>query len=324
VVAKKVYAIDSTASVSLLEIKSGERYINLVDLFPKDFRGKLIVSIEEVEDLNDSLVFLKDSHTPILEDAFRGSLNVKVKTINNDINDFYNEKFIINSLEFKKLSVFTSLDVPFVAKKNVPESKRDYVEISKIFTIHILLSADTALNYIGNKLHQVFDAYGALGFAIVDVDEFDKFISTKKNKNDLVEEFTTTELANELFDEGLMILSWGHTPWVYYINSENENKFSELFGKFTNYVGVYKFKKLSGKYSVIPGNELKDWSACKSKEWPLIEINGLGDYVSIKLFVKEALSQSDNNYPIPTFSLERIKNIEGVMQPLLYSNIITD
>ncbi len=57
-----------------------------------------------------------------------------------------------------------------------------------------------------------------MGFVMIDINYFDSFLSKRERvvSNDLIEEFTTTELANELFDEGLMIICWGMVPWVYY------------------------------------------------------------------------------------------------------------
>lgn len=320
-VAKKVYAIDSSASISLLEINFEGQNINLLGTIPQNFKGKVIVCIEEVEDLNDSWLFLKDNHVKISENEIKDDLTINVKTIDNSVNDYYDDVCNVSSSIFDNISIFSSIDTPFVAKNSVPDSKKNYVDISKIFNIHIVLWTKRKRNKKFNSFNQVFDAYGALGFAIVDINKLDNYLLTRSHKNDLVEEFTTTELANELFDEGLIILSWGHTPWVYYLSTEKIEEFNELIGRFTNYEGIYKFKKWGGVYSVIPGNELKNWNDCKNKNWPLIEIDGLGEYVSIKLFVKDALSQSDNKYPIPKFILKRVENTVGETNPLLYSNI---
>lgn len=318
---KRIYAVDSTVSVTHAGLIIDNKSIDLKSFFPQGFKGKVIINFEQVEHLNESFSAMKGDVLLISKDKIHSTVNFNLKTNDNKINNHYNEGFSISVLGEKYLLVFSSIDVPYIARGPVPESKKEHVESSKILNLYVIISGDHNVSFERNE-SQVFDAYGTLGFAILDINEFDKFISPKISSNDLIEEFTTTEIANELFDEGLMILSWGHTPWVYYINSGNYEDIDSLIGVDTGYCGFYKFKRSSQMYSVIPGNELRDWNNCKNKRWPVIEINGSGDYVLLKLYVKNALSQSDSDYPIPTFYLKRFDEKIQDIEPLLQSNIL--
>ena len=292
--------------------------VNLVNLVPDDFKGKVVINIEEVSNIMDSFVCLKDDYDSILEVDLNSSCHVKLNTVRNNVNDLCDIDYEVAEQEGKSLAIFTAVDIPYVARNSVPESKINLVEMAKIINIYVVIYQDSCTE-LRKKNYQVFDSYSTFGFVVLDIDEFDRFISSNADSNDLINEFTITELATDIFDQGLMILTWGNTPWVYYINSMNQYDINTLIGEDKGYCGIYKLKKTSTQYSVIPGYELKDWEACKQKEWPVIEINGDGEYVQVKLHVKNAYSQSDEDYPIPTFHITRLNN--DVINPLLQSSI---
>ncbi|KJV35874.1 hypothetical protein [Pantoea sp. SM3] len=321
----KVYAVDSAGSIKNAELINQfnrEDSIELTQFIPENFIGKVVFSIEEVDLLNQSIVSIKDNYRIQLEHEINSDFIFRIQTNDASINDFYNDSFKINSHEKRYLYVVSSIDIPFIAKGGVPESKERYVRMSEVLNIFIVSAKNNGSEILPCPPSQVFDGYGTLGFAVVDISKFDKYISMNAESNDLIEEFTTTEIANELFDKGLMILSWGHTPWVYYVNSVNYDKVSPLIGEQTIYSGIYKLQNTSGYYSVIPGNELKNWHECKKKKWPVISLDGEGDFVSLTLYIKSAFSQSDSNYPIPTFHLQRLESEGEAVNPLLESNIL--
>jgi hypothetical protein len=321
----KVYAVDSAGSIKnaalINQFNRGE-IIELTQFIPESFIGKVVFSIEEVDFLNQSIVTMKDNYRIQVEHEIHNDFIFRVQTNDASINDFYDDTFKIDVHEKRYFYIVSSIDIPFIAKGGVPESKEKYVRMSEVLNIFIVSAKNNGCEMSPCLPSQVFDGYGALGFAIVDISKFDKYISVNAESNDLIEEFTTTEIANELFDKGLMILSWGHTPWVYYVNSANYNKVSSLIGEKTAYSGIYKLKNTSGYYSVIPGNELKNWHECKKKKWPVISLDGEGDFVSLTLYIKSAFSQSDSNYPIPTFHLQRLESEGEAVNPLLESNIL--
>lgn len=292
--------------------------VSLVNLVPDDFKGKVVINIEEVSNIMESFVCLKDDYDSILEVDLNSSCYVKLNTVRNNVNDLCDIEYEVAEHEGRNLAIFTAVDIPYVARNSVPESKIDLVEMAKIINIYVVIYQGSC-SKLRKKNYQAFDSYSAFGFVVLDVDEFDRFISSNADSNDLINEFTTTELAADIFDQGLMILTWGNTPWVYYINSMNQYDINTLIGEDKGYCGIYKLKKTTAQYSVIPGHELKDWEACKQKEWPVIEINGDDEYVQVKLHVKNAYSQSDEDYPIPTFHITRLNN--DVINPLLQSSI---
>lgn len=322
---KKIYAVDNVASVELAELTlkyPDEGQVNLLDFVPAGFKGKVVFHIEQVESRKDSLISLKSKYEVVFQTTFHDDVVFKIKTTNRKINNYYDESYITDYSVNDNLYIMSAVDIPYIAEKWYPADKKDYVERAKILNVFIVFASNNVDDTVVNHHRQVFDAYGRLGFVIVDISKFDEYVSAKSKTADLIHEFTTTELANDLFDQGLMLLSWGHTPWVYYLNSEKYERVSCLLGDDINFSGVYKFLNVAERYSVIPGNELADWNACKNKQWPMIEINGEGEYVSIRLFIKKAFSQTDNDYPIPTFHLQRTVNIDGDPKPLLETNII--
>ncbi|MCL7679092.1 hypothetical protein M8369_34590, partial [Klebsiella pneumoniae] len=82
--------------------------------------------------------------------------------------------------------------------------------------------------------------------------------------------------------------------------------------------GKYYLKEAIKEVSVIPGHALRNWDELIKNEWPKININEKGDLLSLKLYVKNALSQHDTNYPIPTFLIVREEKTP-VTEPLLES-----
>ena len=316
---RKTFAIDSSLSIENAVITFNDNDISLIDYIPEYFKGKVVVKFESVSNISESFVCLKSDYNSILDVDLLTPLSIKLKTMDNGINNFHDVEYEVNESGRRKLAVFTSIDTPYIAKDDVPESKVDLVEMAKIINIYIVIFkfGDRVFN---KNNYQVFDSYSAFGFIIVDINEFDRYISKNAGSNDLINEFTTTELANDLFEEGLMVLSWGNTPWVYYINSLEDNDIDASMGESKNYCGTYKLKGvLEHKYLVIPGNELRDWKLCKQKKWPELEIKGKGEYVEIRLYVNKAYSQSDEDYPIPTFDISRIEY--GEINPLLQSSI---
>lgn len=315
---KKNFAIDSVLSIKCAVVFFNNMSVNLAKLIPNDFKGKVIINFEEIDNISDSFVCLKEDHDSILEVDLISSCHVKLNTIDNKVNNAYDIDYEVPKQEGRSLAIFTAVDIPYVARHNVPESKVDLVEVAKIINIYVVIYQGSCIE-LKKKNYQVFDSYSAFGFVILDIVEFDRFISSNTDSNDLINEFTSTELAGDIFEQGLMILSWANTPWVYYINSMNQYDINSLIGDDKGYHGIYKLKKSTRQYSVLPGYELKDWRACKQKEWPVIEISGDGDYVQLKLHVKNAYSQSDEDYPIPTFHITRLNN--DVINPLLQSSI---
>ena len=319
---ENIYAIDNVQSVEKIFLESKKKSIDFSEYIPKDFKGKFVIHFESFDNPERSLAFKKGCEPrPLFLNLKVSDLNFIIKTKDNNINDFYDENKKYEYTYERNLSIFSVVDIPYVAHQKIPKGKEEYVEMTKVMHFYIVVSDTEFAGFVKNNCFEIYDSFSRLGFVVVDIESFDNFIFARAKNNDLIDLFTTTEIANELFDEGLMILCWGNHPWLYYVNSIKSSNDEVDFGRYTGYSGCYKFKESFKRVSIIPGNELKDWSSCKTKKWPTINLEGEGEYVKLALFVRAALSQSDTNYPIPTFNLQRSLNKELDIKPLLESEI---
>lgn len=77
----------------------------------------------------------------------------------------------------------------------------------------------------------------------------------KWQDRNLKDAFCETEIANELFEEGLLILVWGMTPWQCYIYGLDSPKDIALVPSLNNpqFRGSYKFRSDIKRPSIVPG-----------------------------------------------------------------------
>ena len=172
----------------------------------------------------------------------------------------------------------------------------------------------------------IYESYGSLGFFLVHQQEFSQFLRERlgAGKHDLVEKFTSTELANELFDVGLIVLCWGITPWVYMITSQEEDKYSLQFPENFDAMekGFYKFRSSITEVSVIPGDALSRWDTEETGEWPMLEIPGDGDVVELEFFNLKAFDELGVSFtPVPLFKLKKTHRRITASVPLLSIDI---
>lgn len=317
-------SVDNAGSINKLNLNYGTLVEDLKSHFHDMFVGKCIISLEVIENLHDSRFLYGDGEVISFKSfSVNGEVEValEVEGFNSKCKS---ESFVFDENDGKYIHIISILDTPLIAKSEVKNDKAMLLDQVKINRFYILV-CDESLNTITSVPNKRFlESYSEMGFMIVDINAFDSFLKTRNTtiSNNLIEEFTTTELANELFDEGLMILCWGNTPWVYYMSSINDDSSQRLtLGMKTAYTGTYKLKESIKSLSVIPGNLLTDWNSCKEKDWPKLSIEGVGGYVTIELYVNLAMSQSDSDYPIPTFNISRIKQQCLQTEPLLSSSI---
>lgn len=109
----------------------------------------------------------------------------------------------------------------------------------------------------------VYAGLGYLGFFMVDLKPFSEFIRIEVGDEplNLVELFTTTNLVDKCFEEGILIVTWGIKPWHYYIQAINNS----IIPHECTVRGTYKIKNEIKELSVIPGEELLTWPACLEK-----------------------------------------------------------
>ncbi|MCE9852790.1 hypothetical protein [Shewanella chilikensis] len=187
----------------------------------------------------------------------------------------------------------------------------------------VFCSFEFALNRT-EELSWVYDSFSELGFFATDLDMLDDYFSKLDSKvgNDLIEEFTTTELAGDIFKEGLGILCWGGTPWIYFVRSEDN---CSIYGESTGYEGNYFLREDIKELSVIPGEALRDWSLCRCRKWPKLKVYGEGRGLSVKLLIKNELTSTIRENtgifsPILSYVLVR-HNGDSNSNPLLYSRV---
>ncbi|HID4046065.1 TPA: hypothetical protein ACXE9F_002523 [Pluralibacter gergoviae] len=111
----------------------------MAKLIPNDFKGKVIINFEEIDNISDSFVCLKEDHDSILEVDLISSCHVKLNTIDNKVNNAYDIDYEVPKQEGRSLAIFTAVDIPYVARHNVPESKVDLVEVAKIINIYVVI-----------------------------------------------------------------------------------------------------------------------------------------------------------------------------------------
>ncbi|RYG98184.1 MAG: hypothetical protein EON58_07890 [Alphaproteobacteria bacterium] len=220
--------------------------------------------------------------------------------------------------------------VPLIGRSCTAEEygKRGVV-YSEILFIHLIFCKEekSPPHLCANSF--VYESYDQLGFLGVDEDLFNSFIVEKlgHGKHDLLKSFTTTEIANELFQAGLMILCWGITPWVYMVNSIEQGEDGSSFpvGLPVCQSGSYVFLEKIEEISVIPGVALREWDTNFQGAWPKMKLNGVGGVVKVDLCVAKAINPYDTSVPdylpMPFFNLNRVDIILEESVPILSADI---
>ncbi|EPX7411630.1 hypothetical protein ACW2AW_004184 [Cronobacter dublinensis] len=320
------YAVDNVNLINKIEIRTSKEVFDISSHLNYTFKGKVAINVEEVE--SGSLSFLEryvDNFETILESEIitNKPFNVTIKGAKEEEVIFGDEQGLNEPVY--KVGAYLYKDVPHAGEEVTSSSKKELLERASILNIHLVFKKadDKPLRPLRkeNDLVRYCGGLSELGFMLADIELLKNFLENKEFNNDLIEEFTTTELANDIFNEGLMILSWGNTPWVYYILSCCESNIQSPFiGDETPYNGKYYLKEDIKEVSVIPGHALRNWEELTKVNWPKIKIKGKGDFISLKVYVKSAFSQSDSNYPIPSFIITR-EDKAPVSEPLLESYI---
>ena len=216
--------------------------------------------------------------------------------------------------------IYVNTDIPMCLSGKDP-SQGNYVE-AEIYNINLVFSVENRSRVVNKDDHLIYETYHEYGFMLADIDKLNNYLKKHESGNDLIEEFTTTELASELFSEGLIALCWGLTPWPYYISSE-ANEQARL-GKNSPFVGSYFFDESIKEVSVIKGESLTDWASCVANKWPKLKVLGSGNGLKISLYSEDELAVEERfmagfSSPICTFYVKR-ENVETPV-PLLEVNL---
>lgn len=320
-----------------IESSGRKEGVDIDDIVPPGFQRKILINIEVVDNLNCSSLRFKDAKNVNLHKIETINLVPGNELISIGISDFFYNTFHLGVGRFF-VGVYTAIDMTSIS--NNENAIKKYNEglikyTSEVFHVYIIVFKEKqGLKY--KKGFNVYGSYGQYGFLLADIDKMDAFLIKKNISNNLINEFTTTELATELFESGLMVLCWGMVPWQYFIVSDNDvtNKISIYKGRKTLYSGTYKISPKISEVSVIDGNDLINWDKCRKSPRPKLNILGEGGFLSVELYVIDAIIKEGFNpfhisltdggsssIPIPLFSVRRTDNNDSIIEPLLESNI---
>lgn len=189
------------------------------------------------------------------------------------------------------LDLAVYLDRPLEALGEVPDNIKPLLQYSEIINVTAVLSEFGKVQAITEYYPgPVYDGAARLGFFLADVDKMDAFIKQVSVGEivDLQKEFCETEIANYLFEAGLLILVWGMTPWHYYIHGLAGWEDVDLVPNVPvpQFNGKYRVREDIQELSVVPGEQLLNWPLCRTQEWPKIALPGSGESVSLEVHLR--------------------------------------
>lgn len=220
--------------------------------------------------------------------------------------------------------------VPLIgASCSKDEYERRGVVYSEILFIHLIFCKETSVAPHRPAHPFIYESYDHLGFAGIDETLFNHFLVKRlgRGTHDLVHSFTTTEMANDLFQAGLMILCWGITPWVYMINSIETHGSKRAYPEGLPLCerGSYFLLEEISEISIIPGVALKEWNTEVQGTWPRLKLQGSGRGVELDLRVAKAINPyaaSVPDYlPIPFVNVIRVDRSVTEAAPILAADI---
>lgn len=169
-----------------------------------------------------------------------------------------------------------------------------------------------------------FDAYSDLGFFLADLAKMEEVIIRKYGDRqlDLVDEFSNTELIDELFCQGSILITWGIPPYAYPIYScEDIGAIRPLLGRKFGQEGLFRMDEDVNELSLIPGYELRRWPDFVRKPWPKIALKGKGKIVHLTPYV---LEDADFETVVVSFLIHRSEGVLEESVPLLNVNLLDE
>lgn len=193
----------------------------------------------------------------------------------------------------------------------------------EIVTIYFYFS-ETKVNEKSDSfmIDKYFDSYDYLGFCLVDLPKMNEIITRKygNQKLDLIDEFSNTELIDELFAEEIIIITWGIHPYSYPIYStEDTDSIRPLLGRKFSQEGCFRIKEDIKELSLIPGYALRKWPEFTQKEWTKISLYGKGEIVHLTPYI---LEDSEFETVSVSFLIHRSKGDLKESIPLLNVNLL--
>lgn len=194
------------------------------------------------------------------------------------------------------------------------------VEIITIYFYFSEMELNESLVYsISDKY---FDSYDYLGFILVDLAKMEEIITRKygNQKLDLINEFSNTELIDELFSQEIIMITWGIHPYSYPIySSENVDSICPLLGREYKQEGRFHIKEDIKELSLIPGYALRKWPEFTQNEWTKISLYGKGGIVHLTPYI---LEDSEFETISVSFLIHRSEGCLKESIPLLNVNLL--
>lgn len=314
---------------------SSEKFLTLINIsFKKDnaveeislaelinnnpLNRRSIFIVEQVESLAHSSLnrFTQENQTHdsrMLKDVHSVEITSKILGIDLSI-------FTKNDIELK---IVTFINKPLLEKNIAPDHpKFKLLGMSDIFFIYLIFCKTPKPIGTPNQNHYIYESYNEYGFLATDLHFFQDYVRKKigVGTHDLIEQFTTTELANEMMAEGVMALCWGLTPWVYMIGLESNEDHLLQFPMPTkkSQHGFYRIKSDFKNLSIIPGVSLLSWDTESKSVWPYFFIEGSKNTLEIKITTIPAKNPHTTDItPIPFATLRFTHKNSEKISPIL-------
>ncbi|RYE18225.1 MAG: hypothetical protein EOP45_14485 [Sphingobacteriaceae bacterium] len=133
-------------------------------------------------------------------------------------------------------------------------------------------------------------------------------------------ELANSNLVDELFDAGILIITWGINPFSYPIYScQSIEDIEPILGEPFGLSGKYTIRQNLHRFSIIPGHKLKKWSTSNTEAFPTMDILGEGNVVTLQPY---SLRDKAGQSIIPSFALYRMWEASPVTEPLLNVNLL--
>lgn len=313
--ALKVIERDKVESVSVFESVRCEEHI-----------GRVLVVVEHVSSLSGSSVnnyrYERCGHERFALNL-RKADRIEIDGLKFDIDlrdsDFGREGVELNVISFNS--------VPLIGRRAHSEEQEKILQRSSLLIVYLIFCDKQHTELCALRNSYIFESYNHLGFVVVEKKSFNDFVVSRLGGgiHNLVDAFTSTELAGELFDAGLMILCWGITPWTYMITSCAEGGREQFFPRDVSPIcsGKYVFSKSIRDVSVIPGVALLNWDTNREDDWPSLIIEGYGGVVELDLYVVKTVDEETGEFfPIPYFNIMRKEIYIDESMPILNCDII--
>lgn len=292
-------------------------------LVEEDKQAVIFIDFITVKSLqNQEIDELKQSNYEEFDCGFSSEINITQNDeVIKKINLLSNYRIFLKKMR----PDFDNEQVKGFSKEKLQLIKNNYARVfSYIICIESNIIIEGKIKNITFSENTIYTALSEKGFILGDIFLIKKNIHEYSN---LMEAFTTTELANDLFQEGLMILSWGMTPYQYFVSFSKDVPEFIIDDKYKrNFNGKYKIKKEIGSLSLVKGELINDFKSVSNDDkhhLELIDSIQIDEYryISLSLYVVDIDSCGNAISPVCFFILDDLNYEIQVTEPALNYNI---